>query len=48
MSKRMKTDEKNSTQIIIIMEIRVEATISTVSPSICHEVMGPDAMILLF
>jgi len=24
------------------------ATVSTVSPSICHEVMGPDAMILLF
>ena len=24
------------------------ATISTVSPSICHEVMGPDAMILIF
>ena len=24
------------------------ATISIVSPSICHEVMGPDAMILVF
>ena len=24
------------------------STISTVSPSICHEVMGPDAMILVF
>ena len=24
------------------------ATVSTVSPSICHEVMGPDAMILIF
>ena len=24
------------------------ATVSTVSPSICHEVMGPDAMILVF
>ena len=23
------------------------ATVSTVSPSICHEVMGPDAMILV-
>ena len=23
-------------------------TISTISPSICHEVMGPDAMILVF
>ena len=24
------------------------ATVSTVSPSICHEVMGPDVMILVF
>ena len=24
------------------------ATVSTVSPSICHEVMGPDAMVLVF
>ena len=24
------------------------ASVSTVSPSICHEVMGPDAMILIF
>ena len=23
-------------------------TVSTVSPSICHEMMGPDAMILVF
>ena len=25
-----------------------ELTVSIVSPSICHEVMGPDAMILVF
>ena len=24
------------------------ATVSTVSPSICHELMGPDAMVLVF
>ena len=24
------------------------ATVSTVSPSVCHEVMGPDAMIFIF
>ena len=24
------------------------ATVSTVSPSVCYEVMGPDAMILVF
>ena len=27
---------------------RKSVTVSTVSPSICHEVMGPDAMILVF
>ena len=27
---------------------RKSITVSTVSPSICHEVMGPDAMILVF
>ena len=26
----------------------MSVTVSTVSPSICHEVMGPDAMILVF
>ena len=26
----------------------MSATVSTVSPSICHEVMGPDAMIFVF
>ena len=34
----------------VILELRKikSHTISTVSPSICHEVMGPDAMILVF
>ena len=34
----------------VILEPRKiqSATVSTVSPSICHEVMGPDAMILSF
>ena len=34
----------------IILETKKikSATISTVSPSICHEVMGPDTMILVF
>ena len=27
---------------------RKSVTVSIVSPSICHEVMGPDAMILVF
>ena len=34
----------------VILEPRniKSATVSTVSPSICHEVMGPNAMILVF
>ena len=34
----------------VILEPRKtkSATVSTVSPSICHEVIGPDAMILVF
>ena len=34
----------------VILEPRKikSATVSSVSPSICHEVMGPDAMILIF
>ena len=34
----------------VILELKKEKslTVSTVSPSICHEVMGPDAMILVF
>ena len=27
---------------------RKSVTVSIVSPSICHEMMGPDAMILVF
>ena len=34
---------------VILEPPKIEsATVSTVSPSICHEVMGPDAMILVF
>ena len=34
----------------VILELKTikSVTVSTVSPSICHEVMGPDAMILAF
>ena len=32
----------------VILEPRNIATVSTVSPSICREVIGPDAMILVF
>ena len=35
---------------VVIFELKnmKAVTVSTVSPSICHEVMGPDAMILVF
>ena len=33
----------------VILEPQIKSvTVSTVSPSVCHEVMGPDAMILVF
>ena len=38
-----------STSVVILEPPKIKSvTVSTVSPSICHEVMGPDAMILVF
>ena len=38
-----------SPSAVILESRKIEsATVSTVSPSICHEVMGLDAMILVF
>ena len=38
-----------STSAVVLEPQKVKsATVSIVSPSICHEVMGPDDMILLF
>ena len=34
--------------VILEHKKRKSVTVSFVSPSICHEVMGPDAMILVF
>ena len=35
--------------IVILEPKKIKSvTVSTFSPSICHEVMGPDAMILIF
>ena len=34
--------------VILELKKRKSVTVSTVSPSMCHEVMGPDAMILVF
>jgi len=33
---------------MILEPQKTSVTVSTVSPSICHEMMGPDAMILVF
>ena len=32
----------------VILELKKIVTVFTVSPSICHEMMGPDSMILVF
>ena len=34
--------------VILELKKRKSITVSIISPSICHEVMGPDAMILFF
>ena len=39
----------DSPSVVILEPKKIKSvTVSTVSPSICHEVMGPDAMILVF
>ena len=48
-SKRLLISWLQSPSAVILEPRKIKsATISTVSPSICHEVMGPDAMILVF
>ena len=38
-----------SSSAVILEPTKIKSlTVSIVSPSICHEVMGPDAMILVF
>ena len=39
---------QSSSEVILEPKKIKSVTISTVSPSICHEVMGPDAMIVIF
>ena len=39
---------QSSSAVILELKKVKSATVSTVSPSICHEVMGPDVMILVF
>ena len=48
-SKRLLISWLQSPSAVILEPRKIKsATISSVSPSICHEVMGPDAMILVF
>ena len=48
-SKRLLISWLQSPSAVILEPQKIKsATNSTVSPSICHEVMGPDAMILVF
>ena len=48
-SKRLLISWLQSSSAVIWEPPKIKsATVSTVSPSICHEVMGPDAMIFVF
>ena len=47
-SKRLLNSRMQSPSAVIMEPPKIKSvTVSTVSPSICHEVMGPDAMILV-
>ena len=48
-SKRLLISWLQSPSAVILESPKIKsATVSTVSPSICHKVMGPDAMIFVF
>ena len=48
-SKRLLISWLQSPSAVILEPKKIKsATVSTVTPSICHEVMGPDAVILVF
>ena len=48
-SKRLLISWLQSPSAVILQPRKIKSdTVSTVSPSICHEVMGPDAMIFVF
>ena len=48
-SKRLLISWLQSPPTVVLEPKKIKSfTVSTVSPSICHEVMGPDAMILDF
>ena len=48
-SKRLLISLLQSPYVVILEPKKIKSvTVSTVSPSICHEVMGPDAMMFVF
>ena len=48
-SKRLLTSWLQAPSAVILEPKKIKSdTVSIVSPSICHEVMGPDAMIFIF
>ena len=48
-SKRLLTSQQQSPPTVILEPKKIKSlTLSIVPPSICHEVMGPDAMIFVF
>ena len=48
-SKRLLISWLQASFIVILEPKKIKSvTVSTFSPSICHEVMGPDAMIFVF
>ena len=48
-SKRLLISWLQSPSAVILEPPKIKSdTVSTVSPSVCHEVMGPDAMLLVF
>ena len=48
-SKRLLISWLQSPSAVILEPPKIKsATVSTISPSLCHEVMEPDAMILVF
>ena len=48
-SKHLLISWLHSSSAVILEPKKIKpATVSIISPSICHEVMGPDAMIFVF
>ena len=48
-SKHLLVSWLQSSSAVILEPLKIKSlTVSIVSPSICHKVMGPDAMILVF